>query len=120
MRCLSQERGRLHDLTALAISTLRHAQCPPSFLDRVIAPRIQSLDCGHRPALNIAHGCLAGTHRVTVKMYGARAALGDATAEFSPGQTKLVAEIPEQWHRRIAVECALLTVYMQLQDTSSF
>ena len=52
-------------------------------------------------------------HGVAVEVDGARAAGRNAAAEFRARQSEHVAKIPEQRHRRIAVEGLSLAIDMQ-------
>src|SRR5215469_9546512 len=114
-----KQRGGLHDLADLAISALRHIEGAPRFLHRVIALRIEPLDRGHRASRDVADGGDAGTRRRAVDMDGAGAAQGYATPVFCSGQTQFVPQIPEQWHRWIAIIGLLLAVDAQLDHGCS-
>src|SRR4029077_17399746 len=50
-----EKRGRLHDLTALAIAALRHIQGAPGLLHRVVALRVEALDRRHRAAGDVVY-----------------------------------------------------------------
>src|SRR6516225_10043997 len=51
---LGQQCCRLHDLAGLAIAALRHVECPPSLLHRVIALGVEPFDGRHRATVDIA------------------------------------------------------------------
>ena len=59
-------------------------------------------------------GVHAGALRLAVHVHGARAAGRDAAAELRAGQAQLVAEVPQERHRGIALEGALHAVHAQL------
>src|SRR4029077_10237332 len=105
-----EKRRGLHDLTGLAIAALRHIQGAPGLLHRVVALRIEALDRRHRAAGDVAYRGNAGARRRAVDMDGAGAAQCHTAAVFCAGKSELVPKIPEQRHRRIAVEGLLLAV----------
>src|SRR5260221_4701040 len=105
-----EEVGRLHDLPGLAVAALRHGESAAGRLHGVHAVRIEAFDGDHGAAGDVAHRGGAGAGRLAVDMDGAGAALGDAAAVFRAGEPQLVAEIPEQRHRPVAVESLLLAV----------
>src|SRR5271169_141263 len=112
-----EQRGGLHDLAGLAIPALRDIQGAPCFLHRVIALRVEPLDRGHRPTRDIVDGGDAGASRLAVEMNGARPAQRHAAAILCSGEPQLVSQIPQQRHRRIAVEGLLLAVDAQLDHS---
>src|SRR6516162_7548829 len=59
MRRLYQQRRGLHDLPGLAIAALRHVECAPGDLNRVLPVGIERFDGGNRLAARVAHRCLA-------------------------------------------------------------
>src|SRR5271156_5483989 len=111
-RGFRQQRGRLHDLAGLAIAALRHADIAPRHLHGVLTLGIEPLDGGYRLAGNIGHDNAAGADCLAVEMNGAGPTERGATTEFRSGQAKLVAEVPHERHRRIAVEQPLLPIHM--------
>src|SRR5215471_1108399 len=114
-----KQRGGLHDLAGLAIPALRHIEGAPRFLHRVIALRIEPLDRRHRSPANILHGRDAGARGFTVDMNSASAAQGDTATVFCSREAELVSQIPEQWHRWIAIIGLLLAVDAQLDHGCS-
>src|SRR5689334_11076408 len=107
-----REQGRgLHDLAALAVPALRHADVAPGDLDRMFAGRMEAFDRGDGLAADVGHRDAAGANGFTVEMNGTGAAERYATAEFRAGQAEFVAQKPQQRHRRIAVERPLLSIY---------
>src|SRR5260370_12568335 len=106
--------GGLHDLARLAIPALRDIQGAPGFLHRMVALRIEPLDRRHRPPGSIVYGGDAGAGRLAVDLNRAGAAQRHAAAVFCAGEPQFVPQIPEQRHRRIAVERLLLAVDAQL------
>src|SRR5260221_3296526 len=105
-----EERRGLHDLAGLAIAALRHVQRSPGFLHRVVAVRIESFDRSYGPAGDIVHRGDAGPDGLTVDMDGAGPAQRCAAAVFRAGEPQLVAQIPKQRNRRVAVERPLLAI----------
>src|SRR6516225_1117708 len=63
-----QQCGRLHDVAGLTIAALRHVECPPSLLHRVIALGVEPFDGRYRAAIDIADSGNAGTSGLTVDM----------------------------------------------------
>src|SRR5262249_23042091 len=110
-RRLRQQRGRLHDLAGLAIAALRHAHVAPGDLDGMVALGVEALDGDHRLARDVGHRDAAGADRFAVEMNRAGAAERDAATEFRSGQAELVAQVPQERHRRVAVEAALLSIH---------
>src|SRR6516165_5220385 len=111
-RC--EQCGGLHDLASLTIAALRHIERAPSLLHGMVPLRIEPLDRRHRPARDIVHGGDAGASRRAVDMNGASAAQRHTAAKLCSGKSQFVPQIPEQRHRRIAVERLLLAVDAQL------
>src|SRR5690348_14791744 len=99
-----QQRGGLHDLTSLAIAALRDVQGAPGFLHRMIAVVVEAFDRRHRAAADIANDSRTSTGGLAVYMDRAGAAQRDAAAVFRSGEPQLVPQIPEQWHRWVAIE----------------
>ena len=60
----------------------------------------------------------AGSEGLAVEMDGAGAARGHPATEFRSGEPEFVAKIPEQRHRRIAVECLRLAIDVQSEHAS--
>src|SRR5262249_45211366 len=104
----------VHDLTALAIAALRDVQRSPRLLYRMVALRIEALDRRDRPARGVADRGNAGAGRRAVDMDRASPAQRHAATVFCPGEPQLVSKVPQQRHRRIAVERLLLAVDAQL------
>ena len=107
-----QEKGcRLHDLPGLAIAALRDISLAPGFLNRVIACGVKAFDRRDLAVDHVGNRGDAGPHRILVDDDGACTAQRLAAAEFRAGEAELVAQIPEQRHRRIAVERPVLAVH---------
>src|SRR5580658_10462111 len=117
-RGLCQQRRRLHDLAGLAVATLRHTDIAPGHLHGVLALGVETLDGNDRFAGDVRHGDGAGAHRLAVDMYRAGAAQRDAATELRSGQAELVAQVPHQRHRRIAVEAARLSIHTYADHAS--
>src|SRR5689334_741370 len=113
-----QQRRRLHDLAGLTIAALRNAQIAPGDLNRMFAFGIETFDGDDLFPRHIRHRDAAGADRLAVKMHGAGSAKRDAAAELRSSQAQLVAQVPHERHRRIAVERALLSVDSQADHTS--
>src|SRR2546423_2916770 len=77
---LGDQGGGRHDLTALAIATLRHADLHPGLLDRMRAVGRQPLDGCDASADRSRRRQLAGLHRLPVDMDGAGATARDTAA----------------------------------------
>jgi hypothetical protein len=118
MRRLLQKRRGLHDLAGLTIAALRHVQRAPSLLKRMIAFSVEALDGGDRLAVGVADRRLARSDGFAVEMDGAGAACRDPATEFCAGKAEVIAKVPEQRHRRVAVECLRLPVDVQSEHTS--
>src|SRR6516164_8087133 len=112
IRC--EQRGGLHDLAGLTIAALRDIQGAPCLLHRMIAVGIESLDRYHGPTGNILYRGYAGAGSLAVDVDGTGAAQGYAAPVFCSGKSELVPQIPEQWHRWIAIIGLLLAVDAQL------
>jgi hypothetical protein len=109
-----QERGRLHDLTGLAIAALRNIQFAPGLLNRMVAGRVKAFDRGDFAADHIGNRRDAGAHGVLVDHNGAGAAERLAAAKFGACQAHLIAEKPEQRKVGIAIPVLLLAINLQL------
>ena len=114
-----QERGRLHDLTGLAIAALRNIQFAPGLLNRVIAGRMKAFDRGDVAAGHIGNRCNAGAHGALVDHNGAGAAERLAAAKFGAGQAHFIAEKPKQRKVGIAIPVPLLAIDVQLDHDVS-
>ena len=113
-----QARG-LHDLPRLAVAALGRIDRAPGRLQRVFARRVQPLDGDNGRAVERAHARLAGAHRAAADVHGAGAALGDAAAVLGAGERELVAQVPEERHRGVAVERTPCAVDCQCHGNSS-
>src|SRR6516164_7624298 len=107
--CREERRG-LHDLPGLAIPALRDIQCAPSLLHRMVTVAVGPLDRYHHTSIDITDSGGAGTGGLAVDMHRAGAAQGHAAAIFCSGETDLVPQVPEQWHRWVAVKRLLLAI----------
>src|SRR5271166_5100385 len=105
-----QERCGLHNLAGLAVAALRDIQGAPSLLHGMVPVAVESFDRRHRAPGGIADGRGAGTGGLTVDMDRAGAAQRHATAVFRSGEPQLIPQVPEQRHRRIAIERLRLAV----------
>jgi hypothetical protein len=110
-RLLGEQRRRIHDLAGLAIAALRHAEVAPGDLHGVLALGVQALDGDDRLGCRRRHRRRAGADRIAVEMHGAVAAERGTAAELGAGEAQLVAQVPQDRHRRIAVVGPLLSVY---------
>src|SRR5271166_1880685 len=117
MRRLFQKRRGLHDLAGLTIAALRHVERAPSLLKRMISRGVEAFDGGDRLAAGVADRRDAGSPGLAVDMDGAGAACGHATTEFRSCEAEFIAKIPEQRHRRIAVEGLRLAIDGQSEHT---
>src|ERR1700730_10956774 len=94
----------LHDLASLAIAALRDIQGTPRLLYRMNSVRAEPLEGYHRPAADIVYRGDAGAGGFAVDVDGAGAAQRHPAAVFRSDEPELIAQIPEQRHRRIAIE----------------
>src|SRR5271166_3634636 len=117
MRRLFQQRRGLHDLAGLTIAALRHVERAPSLLKRMISRGVEAFDGGDRLAAGVADRRDAGSPGLAVDMDRAGAACGHAATEFRSREAEFIAKIPEQRHRRIAVEALRLAIDVQSQHT---
>src|SRR5262245_2377963 len=85
---LGQQRRGGHDLTGLAIATLRNLFCHPCHLQWMGGCRRQTFDGGDLLSDSGRDRGQAGTGRGTVNVHGARTALTEAAAEFRAGETQ--------------------------------
>src|SRR5215469_9418233 len=108
--CRRQQHRGLHDLAGLAITALRDVQGAPSLLHRVIAIAVEPLDRDHRAPVDVAYGGDAGTGGLAIDVHRASAAQRHAAAVFRSGEPQLVAQVPEQRDRWIAIEGLQLAV----------
>src|ERR1700693_5270352 len=117
-RHFCQQRRRLHDLAGLAVAALRHTDIAPCHLHGVLALGVETLDGDARFAGDARHGDRAGAHGLAVEVNRAGAAQRDAAAELRPGQAELVAQVPHERHRRVAVETARLSIHTYADHAS--
>src|SRR2546430_16688312 len=106
------QRGRLHDLTGLAVPALGYVVGDPGCLQRMVACRAEPLDRRHRAFYGAARQH-ARALRDAVDVHGTGPAQGHATAELGPGESDHVTEDPEQGHLRRDVYRVPLTVHRQ-------
>jgi hypothetical protein len=99
-----QERDRGHALSRVAVTALRHVFRDPGALHRVAVVRREAFAGRDLGAVERADRHRARAHRSAVEMHGARAALGDAAAEFGAGQADDVAQHPQEWRIRLDVD----------------
>src|SRR5947207_6163305 len=105
-----EQRRGLHDLTGLAIPALRNVEGTPGFLHRMHPVRIESLDRCHGTPIEVIYRSDAGARSLAVDMHRASAAQRCTAAVFGSGQLKLISQVPQERHRRIAVERPLLAI----------
>jgi hypothetical protein len=89
-----EKRCCLHDLSRLAIATLRHLLRNPRSLQRMRGVGRKTFDGGH---MMTDHGTDRGNARsygLTVQVHGAGSTQRDATAVFRAGQLQLIAQPP--------------------------
>src|SRR5262245_18845056 len=104
-RWLAREHRRGgHDLAGLAVAALRHVLFDPGALDRVQAGRPEPFDSGNATPRRAGDRQRAGTHRLAVDVHRARAAQSRAAAELGAGEPRVLAQVPQQRHLRIAIE----------------
>jgi hypothetical protein len=92
---LDQERSRLHDLTGLAIAALRDIEVAPSFLNRMIARRMETLDGRDLPVGHVGNRGDTGAYGLLVDKDGASTAEGLAAAKLGASQSHLITEKPK-------------------------
>ena len=93
-----EQPNHSHDLTALAITALRHANFFPCFLYRMRAIFAQAFDRGDLCIADFLHFELATAGGLSIEEDGACAATVDPAAEFGAGKIEYVTQHPEQWH----------------------
>src|SRR5579872_1831202 len=96
LRRFRQQRRRGHNLSRLAISTLRNLLCDPRPLYRMRAVRRQALDRRNLFRANRRYRSLARAHSLAIKVHRARAAKSHSAAVLRAGQVELVTQHPEQ------------------------
>src|SRR3989441_3143584 len=97
LRRLGEQAGGLHDLPALAIAALRDVQTAPRRLDALADRcRADSLDRRDLLAFRSRDRRHARARRRAVQGHRARAAEGHATPELAAGESKFIAQRPEQ------------------------
>src|SRR5437764_9285612 len=96
VRLLGEQRRRGHDLARLAVAALRHVFRDPRPLYGVRAVLGQALDRGDALVGDSRNGEHARPGRRAVEVYGTRAALCDAAAEFGACEAERVAQHPEE------------------------
>src|SRR5262249_16095651 len=116
---LFEQRGGLHDLPALAVAALRYVGLPPCLLNGVISLRAQTFD-GHDCLPGRAlHRRLATARGGAVQINRAGAARPLAAAVLRTRQPQYVAEVPQQWHIRLAVEFTADAIHFQFDHSFS-
>src|SRR5215813_3930784 len=110
---LGDQGGGRHDLAALAIAALRHADLDPGLLDRMRAVGRQPLDRGNALANRGRRRQLARLHCLPVDMDGAGATARDTTPIFGAGEPDIVAQDPEKGGLRLDVHRLGLVVNVQ-------
>src|SRR5690606_1082765 len=97
VRVVIQQSHCSHDLTGLAIATLRNIEFQPCLLHRVRTVRRNPLDRGDLLVFgDVGDGRHAGARGNAIDMHGAGAAGGDTAAELRAGQADLLTDRPEQ------------------------
>ena len=90
-----QKRRSRHDLSRLAVAALDDLMVKPGLLNLGACRRVADrLDCRDLRFAETFDAGDAGTRRDAINMYGARAALRDATPEFGAGHTEYVSQHP--------------------------
>src|SRR5262249_24888080 len=92
---LLEQVGRAHDLSRLAIATLRHLLGEPGLLQRVRRIRRQSFDRGHGLACDLRDLGLARKRALAVDMHHAGAAQTGPATELSPGELQRFPDHPQ-------------------------
>src|SRR5262249_44244443 len=92
---LLEQVGRAHDLSGLAIATLRHLLGEPGLLQRVRRIRRQSFDRGHGLACDLRDLGLARKRALAVDMHHAGAAQTGSATELSPGELQPFPDHPQ-------------------------
>src|SRR4029453_17721032 len=110
---LLEQRDSGHDLPRLAVAVLHDIELDPRFLYRLGHAGGQTLDGRDRASGHGRDRCRARTQRHAVDMNRACATLGDTAAVFRAGETELLADHPQEWRVRIAIELATRTVDIQ-------
>src|ERR1035437_5300584 len=105
-RRFREQRCSGHDLSGLAVATLRDLFGDPSLLQYVQAVGSEALNRSDAFARDLRSGSRAGANRVAIDMDSAGAAQSRTTAEFGSGEFEGVAENPEQ--RRLRRDADLL------------
>src|ERR1700676_3847437 len=105
LRFLGEQRGRAHDLSGLAVTTLRNVVFDPRLLHWMAAVNRETFNSndgfsGH--TLNRRH---AGADDVAVDVYGARSAHGHAAAKLGASHAEFVSENPKQRHFGNRIDC---------------
>ena len=102
-RILVDKDGLLHDLTGLAVATLRYLLIDPRLLQRLTRVGVEALNCRYIFAGHITDRRDTGSCGNTVDVHGARTAHRDATTEFGALKFELVANHPQQRRVRLAL-----------------
>src|SRR2546422_1039929 len=105
-----EQRRRRHDLTGLAVATLRDVDLHPRLLNRVIGALRQSLDRGHAPAGDRRGGRDARAHGGAVDVNGAGPADRDAASVLGSRQVERLPKHPQERHLGRDVDLPLLAV----------
>src|SRR5258706_3767839 len=100
----TEQHSCSHDLSRLAITTLRHVLGNPRLLQRTSKLRQQTFDRNNLLSLGARNRRYARAHCFAIEVNGAGAALSHPTAEFGSRQPKRLAEHPEQRCRRIDID----------------
>src|SRR5262245_14425654 len=108
-----EEDGGRHDLSGLAISTLRNLLREPGSLQWMVAVLRQALN--RRQGLA---GCArdrrnAGSNGIALQNDRAGPALRDTAAILRSGEAERITQNPEQWCRRIDLNAAILSVDLE-------
>jgi hypothetical protein len=112
-RIFRKQARRLHDLTRLAISALRHLMFDLCCLKRMQRlRRAEPFDRRDRP-VHILERQLARPHRDPVHMHRAGPAGRNAAAELGAGPVQLIAQHPKQGHIPRQINAALLSIHRQ-------
>src|SRR6516225_483716 len=118
-RGFGKQRSGVHDLASLAVAALRHTEIAPRHLHGVIALGVKALDRNYLFARHLRHLDRAGTYGLAVDMHRTGATQRHAAAELGPGETKFVAQVPQERHRGVAPECAFLSIDLDVDHCIS-
>ena len=115
IRFVFQQPGSRHDLSRLAVATLRHIFLHPCLLQRMFAIRGKPFYCGDALRLNRCNVCHARTRWNSIHMNRASAAQSFAASEFCAGKPEHVSQHPKKRSFGICVKRRFLAIHIQLE-----